>query len=158
MKFTNKKSFPLYKGGYVILGVVLLSFLGYNCLISDSSLFQLHEIGIFTLLVILGFVYWYKRAKHIEYDSTGLCLVFISKGLLFSEINNYREQRIEIPKSKLKKFHIKNAFFSKKLYLYIKTHGVVKKVCLDITFLSNNKIKALKMSLDKVVQENSSSK
>ena len=158
MKFTNKKSLPLYKGGYVILGGVLLSFLSYNYLVENSSLFQLYEIGVFTLLVFLVFVYWYKRAKHIEYDSTGLGLVFISKGVLLSEINNYREQRIEIPKSNLKKFHIKNVFFSKKLYLYIKTHGVVKKVCLDITFLSSNKRKALKMSLDKVVQENSSSK
>ena len=85
-----------------------------------------------------------------------LGLVFISRGILLSEINNYREQRIEIPKSKLKKFHIKNMFFSKKLYLYIKTHGVIKKVNLDISFLEGKKRKALKMSLNKVVQENSS--
>jgi len=158
MKFTNKKSLLLYKGGYVMIGVLLLSFLSYNYLIANSSLFQVYELVFFVLLVFLIFVYWYKRAKYIEYDSSGLGLVFISKGVLLSEINNYREQRIEIPKSKLKKFHIKNVFFSKKLYLYIKTHGIVKKVCLDITFLSNNKTKFLKMSLDKIVQENSSNK
>jgi len=158
MKFTNKKSLPLYKGGYAMLGGLLLSVITYNYLVSNSSLLQVQETGAFILLVFLVFLYWYKRAKHIEYDSTGLGLVFISKGVLLSEINNYREQRIEIPKSKLKKFSIKNMFFSKKLYLYIRTHGVVKKVCLDITFLSRNKTKALKMSLDKVVQENSSNK
>lgn len=156
MKFTNKKSLPLYKGAYVILGCLLLFFFSYNYLVANSPLFQLYEIGVLVLLVFLVFVYWYKRAKYIEYDSTGLGLAFISKGVLLSEINNYREQRIEIPKSKLKKFRVKNMFFSKKLYLYIKTHGVVKKVSLDITFLGGNKTKALKMSLDKVVQENSS--
>ncbi len=156
MKFTNKKRIPLYKGGYVMLVILLLSFLGYNYLISNTPLFQLHEIIGSALLIFLVFIYWYKRAKHIEYDSTGLGLVFISKGILLSEINNYREQRIEIPKSKLKKFHIKNMFFSKKLYLYIKTHGVIKKVNLDISFLEGKKRKALKMSLNKVVQENSS--
>jgi len=156
MKFTNKKSKPFYKGGYVMLGVILLSFFSYNYLVSNSSLFQVHEIGIFALLVYLILVYWYKRAKHIEYDSTGLGLVFVSKGILLSEIRNYREQRIEFPKNKLKRFRVKNMFFSKKLYLYVSTYGVVKKVCLDITFLGRNKTKALIMSLDKVVRENSS--
>jgi hypothetical protein len=155
MKFTNKKSLPLYKGGYAILGCLLLSFFSYNYLLVNSSLFQTYEIGGLILLVFLVFVYWYKKAKYIEYDSTGLGLVFISKGVLFSEINNYREQRIEIPKSKLKKFRVKNMFFTKKLYLYIKTHGVLKKISMDITFLGSRKRKALRMSLGKVVQENS---
>lgn len=156
MKFTNKRSKPLYKLGYLILGGLIISFFCYNYLISNSSLFQIHEIILFILLVFLLLVYWYKRARYIEYDSTGSGLVFISKGVVISEIRNYREQRIEIPKNVLKKFHIKNMFFSKKLYLYIKTHGVIKKVCLDITFLGNRKKNALKKSLDKVVQENSS--
>jgi len=156
MKFTNKKSKPFYKAGYVVLGIILLSFFSYNYLISNSSLFQIHEIGVFAVLVFLFLVYWNKRAKHIEYDSTGLGLVFISKGVLLSEIRNYREQRIEFPKDKLKRFRIKKVFFNKKLYLYIRTHGVVKKVCLDITFLGGKKTKALKMSLNKIVQENSS--
>jgi len=158
MKFTNKKIKPFYKGGYVDLGVILLSFFSYNYLILNSSLFQIHEIGVFSLLVFLILVFWYKRAKHIEYDSTGLGLVFISKGVLLSEIRNYREQRIEFPKDKLKRFRVKNLFFTKKLYLYIYTHGVVKKVCLDISFLGGKKTKALKMSLNKIVQENSSNK
>ena len=156
MKFTNKKSLPLYKGGYVIFWGVLLSFVTYNYLISNSSLFQVNEVGILVLLSFLVFMYWYKRAKHIEYDSTGLGLVLISKGALLSEINNYREQRIEIPKSKLKKYNVKNNFFSKKLYLYIKTHGIIKKVSFDISFLGSKRTNYLIMSLDKVVEENSS--
>ena len=156
MKFTNKKTKPFYKGGYVMLGVLILGFFSYNYLNSNSALFQIHEIGIFAILVFLVFLFWYKKAKHIEYDSTGLGLVFISKGVFLSEIRNYREQRIEFPKDKLKKYSVKNIFLSKKLYLYIKTHGVIKKVCLDITFLGNKKTKAIKMSLDKVVRANSS--
>lgn len=156
MKFTNKKSLPLYKGGYIMLVCLLLCFFSYNYLILNTSLFKAHEIGGLALLVFFAFMYWYKRAKHIQYDSSGLGLVFISKGVVLSEINNYREQRIEIPKSKLKKFQVKNMFFTKKLYLYIKTHGVIKKVSLDITFLAGKKRKALRVSLDKVVQENSS--
>jgi len=156
MKFTNKKSLPLYKGGYVMMGILLLSFFSYNFLVSNSSLFQIYELVVMVLLLIGTLMYWYRKAKHIEYDSTGLGLVFISKGVLLSEINNYREQRIEIPKNKLKKFRVRNMFFTKKLYLYIRTHGVVKKVSFDITFLGSKKIKALKVSLNKIVQENSS--
>jgi len=158
MKFTNKKSLPLYKGGYVVFGVLLLSFFSYNYIVTSLLKFDVYEVGGLILLMFFLFLYWYKKAKHIQYDSSGLGLVFISKGIMLSEINNYREQRIEIPKSKLKRFHIKNLFFNKKLYLYIKTHGVIKKVSLDITFLGSKKRKALKMSLGKVVQENSSNK
>jgi len=158
MKFTNRKNRPFYKGGYVMFGVILLSFFSYNYLISNSSLFQIHEVGVFVLLVLLFLMYWYKRAKYIEYDSTGLGLVFVSKGVLLSEIRNYREQRIEFPKDKLKRFRVKKIFLTKKLYLYIYTHGVVKKVCFDISFLGSKKTKALKMSLNKIVQENSSNK
>jgi len=156
MKFTNKKIMPFFKGIYYTFGFLILGFFSYNYLIANSSFLEQYEAGILALILFLTLIYWYKRAKYIIYDSSGLGLVFISKGVLLSEIRNYREQRIEFPKNKLKRFRIKNVFFSKKLYLYINTHGVVKKVCLDITFLGRNKTKALKMSLDKVVLENSS--
>jgi len=158
MKFTNKRILPVFKGVYYTFWFLVLSFLGYNYLIDNASILEQYELGILVLVLFLMFIYWYKRAKHIEYDSSGLGLVFISKGVLLSEIRNYREQRIEFPKNRLKRFRVENLFFTKKLYLYLYTHGVVKKVCVDISFLGVKKTKALKMSLNKIVQENSSNK
>jgi hypothetical protein len=101
--------------------------------------------------------YWYNISKFIQYDSTGLGLVFVSKGIVISNVNNYREQRIEIPKNKLSKFNINTSLFYKKLELYIISSNVTKKVILDITSLDKKKIKNLHTSLQKVVQENSTS-
>lgn len=154
MKFTNKKSKSLYKAIYSVFVIILGLFLYYNYLISTVQVLQSYQVLIILAIYLIVFLYWYKKAKYIEYDSNGLGLVFISKGFLFSDINNYREQRIEIPKKRLTKFKIKNLFFFKKMYLYIDTHNTIKKVSFDISFLGRKKTKALKQSLNKVVQEN----
>ena len=156
MKFTNSRILSLYMLGYVFLSLFLFSFLIYNYVILNSSFFNITETLILVFSISLIFYYWYNKAKYIHYDSKGLGLVFINKGIFLSKINNYREQRIEIPKNKLKNYRIKNTIFNRKLFLYIKSYNELKKVSFDITFLSKNKIKHLQTSLEKVVQENSS--
>lgn len=153
MKFSNEKKIGFYKNAYVFLFICLMALWSLNYLIDtqlSSSSFLLA-----TVVLIIAFLYWYQKAKYFEYDSTGLGLVLISRGILVSDYTNYREQRIEIPKTKLHKFKVRKNPISKKLCLYIKSTNGIKKTSVDITLLSNNRIKALEASLHKVIEQNS---
>lgn len=157
MKFSNEKSLPIYRFAYYLLAGALIAFLCYNNIIAYEAIFSMKEVLIVFLVIITIMYFWYKKAKYFEYDSNGLALVFISKGILVSDFNNYREQRVEIPKSKLQNFKIVNWFFVKKIHLYIKGQSTTtKKVSIDISLLGNKKTRAIKESLNKVVRENSS--
>lgn len=156
MKFTNKKEIPLLKAGYVLLLVTMFFFLVYHFLLISTITLSNSQLGLILALYTLIFVYWYRNAKYIEYDSKGLGLVLVTKGVLLKDISNYREQRIEIPKSKLVKYKLVNRFFYKKVQLYINGSKGMKKVVVGISFLNSNKTNALVASLDKIVRENSS--
>lgn len=157
MKFSNEKKIAKYKITYGFLIGVLVAYYIYNWVLLEGSFSSIESLALFiTFSIIL--LYWYKKATYFEYDSGGLGLVIIRKGILLSEYANYREQRIEIPKKNLYKYSYHNYIFSKKVCLYIKTNHKIKKASVDVTLLSNKKIKALQASLDKVVRENSSVK
>ncbi|MFD0962503.1 hypothetical protein [Pseudofulvibacter geojedonensis] len=155
MKFSNEKKITKYKLTYGLLIGILIGYYLYKVIVLNDSISNIDSIILVVSLLLL-LIYWHQKATYFEYDSTGLGLVIIRKGILLSEYNNYREQRIEIPKTKLYKFGYSNYFFSKKIHLYIKSNNTVKKTSVDVTLLSNKKIKALKASLNKVVRENSS--
>ncbi len=155
MKFTNKKTIPLFKLGYLILLFLILMVVIYNYLILNEAILAYKEIAVLLVLYMSVFVYWYKISKYIEYDSNGSGIVFITKGILLSDFVNHREQRIELPKEKLVNYKIIDRFFYKKIHLHIKSKHKIKKVCIDVTFLSTVKTKALKLSLNKIVRENS---
>lgn len=155
MKFTNKKVIPLFKIGYLVLIVLVLFLYMYNYLILNKVLITTKVVLLLSVLYIIIFIYWYKISKYIEFDSTGSGLVLITKGILLSDYANHREHRIEIPKEKLKGFEITDYFFYKKVVLKIKSKKKTRKVAVNISFLSQNKTKALQLSLDKIVRENS---
>ncbi|MGB0974547.1 MAG: hypothetical protein ACPGU9_06100 [Flavobacteriaceae bacterium] len=155
MKFTNKKILPLFKVGYLLLLILIAMVVIYNYLILNTAILAIKEVIVLLVLYILSLTYWYRISKYIEFDSAGSGIVFITKGILLSDYINHREHRIELPKEKLVNYKIINRFFYKKVVLHIKSKKKIKKVSLDISFLSVNKTKALKLSLDKIVRENS---
>lgn len=155
MKFTNKKIVPLFKVGYLVLLVLILIVFIYNYLILHTAILAVKEVLALLVLYMFVLIYWYKISKHIEFDSAGSVIVFITKGILLSDSINHREHRIELPKEKLTNYNIVDRFFYKKIILHIKSQHKLKKVSIDISFLSKNKTKALKLSLDKIVRENS---
>lgn len=155
MKFTNEKITPLFKAGYAILLTLVVMMFIYNYLVLNTAILAIKEVVVLLMLYAIILVYWYKVSKYIEFDSTGSGLVFITKGILLSDYINHREHRIEIPKRKLKGYEIIDRFFYKKVVLNIKSKNKIRKVSVDISFLSKNKTKALRLSLDKIVRENS---
>ena len=156
MKFTNKRNVPLLKAGYVLLLTSMLAFFTYHFFVVNTTALSNYQLTILLICYLVFFVYWYINAKYIEYDSKGLGVVFVTKGIVLNDISNYREQRIEIPKNKLANYKLVNRVLYKKIYLYIKGSNGIKKVGINISFLKTNKIKALIASLDKIVRENSS--
>jgi hypothetical protein len=155
MKFTNKKIVPLFKVGYIMLLVLISMVFIYNYLILNTAIIAIQEVIALLLFYLIVLAYWYKISKYIEFDSSGSGFVFITKGILLSGYINHREHRIELPKEKLINYVIIDRFFYKKVILHIKSKHKIKKVSIDISFLSVNKTKALKLALDKVVRENS---
>lgn len=155
MKFTNKKILPLFKVGYLILLILVSIMFIYNYLILNKAILAIKEVIVLLVLYISILTYWYKISKYIEFDSAGSGLVFITRGILLSDYINHREHRIEMPKEKLKGYEIIDRFFYKKVVLSIKSKKKIRKITVDISFLSFNKTEALKLSLDKIVRENS---
>jgi hypothetical protein len=155
MKFNNKKILPLFKIGYLLLLILISMVLIYNYLILQTATLAIKEMIALLVLYLIVLGYWYKISKYIEFDSAGSGLVFITKGILLSDYINHREHRIELPKEKLVNYVVVDRFFCKKVNLHIKSKRKVKKLSIDISFLSVNKTKALKLALDKVVRENS---
>jgi hypothetical protein len=100
-------------------------------------------------------VVFYSTAKYFEFDSDGNVLMFINRGLFISNFVNYREQRAEFPKEKLKRYRIQNYLLFSYLYVYVKSKSnQIKRVRFNITLLSNSKKRALKQSLEKVLKHN----
>ncbi len=156
MKFTNKRNVPLLKAGYILLLTSMLAFFTYHFFVVNTTVLNNYQLTILLICYLVFFVYWYINAKYIEYDSKGLGVVFVTKGIVLNDISNYREQRIEIPKNKLTNYKLVNRVLYKKVYLYIKGSSGIKKVGINISFLKTHKVKALRASLDKIVRENSS--
>ena len=155
MKFNNKKILPLFKVGYLLLLILISMVLIYNYLILQAAIIAVNEMFALLALYLIALRYWYKISKYIEFDSAGSGLVFITKGILLSDYINHREHRIELPKEKLVNYIVIDRFFYKKVEFHIKSKHKIKIVSIDISFLSINKTKALRLALDKVVRENS---
>lgn len=155
MKFTNKKIVPLFKVGYLVLLVLISMVFIYNYLILNTAIIAIQEVIALLLFYLIVLTYWYKISKYIEFDSSGSGLVFVTKGILLSDYINHREHRIELPKEKLVNYVVVDRFFYKKVNLHIRSKHKIKIVSIDISFLSINKTKVLRIALDKVVRENS---
>lgn len=153
MRFSNKSIIPILKIGYVVFILFLIGFV-YS-LQSKKIVYSKLELLVIVMSFLFGFMYWYARAKFFEYDGSGSAVVFLNKGILISELTDYRENRVEFPKSKLKSYKVKGSLFSRQLSLYLKSSNkLVKRVDIDITFVKPNQIQALRASLNKIIKDN----
>lgn len=94
-------------------------------------------------------------SKFFEYDSDGIKVVIINRGLLLSEHFNYREHVVEFDKSRLLAFKFKNYVVYKSLTLYIKsTKGHTKKKKFNVTLVTKKKRRYIRQSLSKIIKSN----
>lgn len=123
----------------------------------DDTPFNYSSLIPNLVALIIG-IYIYIVGRSFEFDSDGETLNFKSNGLLISQFLHYREQRTEVPKSKLLDFKIENYFFYKRLHVFISSRNKrgFRHYKYNITFLSGKKIRSLKASLRKVADKNKS--
>ena len=158
MKFNNKKGTGIIPSIYIIVVAVFIT----NAFASvelkyDDVPFNYSSLIPNAIALLVG-VFIFIVGKTFEFDSDGETINFKSNGVLVSQFMHYREQRTEVPKSKLKDFRIENYFFYKRLHIFIHSRNSkgFRHYKYNITFLTGKKVKALKVSLNKVLEKNKS--
>ncbi len=114
-------------------------------------------ITIFVILVkFIGLFFIIHRiSRYFEYDSDGIKVVVINKGLLLSDYFNYREHKLEFDKDRLMAFKFQNYIFYKSLTLYVKSSkGTTKKETFNVTLVGKKKRRYIRQSLSKMVKSN----
>ena len=156
MRFNNKKETSLVPSIYIIIVAVFIT----NAFASvelkyDDTPFNYSSL-IPNLVALLIGVYVFIVGRYFEFDSDGETLNFKGNGLLISKFMHYREQRTEVPKSKLLDFKVENFILYRRLHIYINSRNKkgYRHYIYNITFLGSKKSKSLKQSLAKVVERN----
>ena len=125
-----------------------------------SSFSDLTDSPATTIVIILVsfavlFVITHRVSKYFEYDSDGVQVVILNKGLLLSDYFNYREHKLEFEKEKLRSFKFRNYYFYKSLSIYLEDkHGHKIKESFNVTLLSRKKRKYIRQSLSKMIKNN----
>ena len=109
---------------------------------------------IFLAFIVL-FIIVHNISKYFEYDSDGIKVVVINKGLLLSDYFNYREHKAEFSKENLVGYKFHNYLVYKTLTLYIKDRkGNKKKESFNVTLVAKKKRKYIRQSLSKMIKLN----
>ncbi len=126
-------------------------FSSFKHLLPNSTL----TVLIVIFILIAAFVLIHQVSKYFEYDSDGVKVVVINRGLLLSEYLNYREHKLEFDKDRLTGFKFKDYIFYKSLTLYIKSsNGGTKKETFNVTLVSKRKRRYIRQSLSKMAKNN----
>jgi len=101
------------------------------------------------------FLFVHRISKYFEYDSDGIKVVVINKGLLLADYFNYREHKLEFSKENLVAYKFNNYVVYKSLSLYIKDRkGNTRKETFNVTLVAKKKCKYIRQSLSKMVKMN----
>lgn len=101
------------------------------------------------------FLFVHRISKFFEYDSDGVKVVVINKGLLLSDHFNYREHKLEFSKENLVGYKFNNYLIYKSLTLYIKDRkGNKKAESFNVTLVAKKKRKYIRQSLSKMIKLN----
>lgn len=146
--------------------IILLYFILLVLAVVSAILFSIYKdlMGdpvLTFLLVLFGFMVLFliihRICKLFEYDSDGVKVVILTKGLLLSDYYNYREYREEFEKHQLLKYKYYNYFVYKRLVLFLvcmPNHKKTKIAKFNVTLVSRKKIKYIRQSLNKMIREN----
>ncbi len=156
MRFNNRKETSIVPSIYIIVVAVFLTNAFASVEIKYDDVPFNYSSLIPNAIALVVAIYIFIVGKSFEFDSDGETINIKSNGLLVSKFMHYREQRTEVPKSKLKDFKVENYFFYKVLHIYINSRNKrgYRHYKYNITFLTGKKIKSLKISLAKVLEKN----
>lgn len=152
MKFNNTKSKTKVAFIYFFLSIsVLLTTMRLCTFTKDFNMGKMWYFLPVAIVIII--IFMYCNAKFFEFDGEGSALTFINKGLLISNLINYREKRVEFPKDKLQSYKIHNYIIYTSISIYIKSkNNRVVRRNFNISFLSLKQKKVLKKALDNILR------
>lgn len=143
---------------FVLILVAILSATVFSALAeltTNPTLIFLLLLGGF--LIAFGIVH--QISKYFEYDSDGMKVVVINRGLLLADYFNYREHKIEFDKHELKAFKFNNYWVYKNLVLYLKSpNGRSRVERFNVTLVGRKKRRYIKQSLSKIIKYNKKAK
>ena len=158
MRINNAKVRNIILSVYFILImlIILMTALAgtLNTFFSNSKIAYV----VFPLLLAVGFFLTHYISKYFEYDSDGLQVVMVNRGLLLSEALNYREHKVEFEKNLLKGYKFSNYIFYRSLTIYLDGKQHKEKEVFNVTLVSKKKRRYIKQSLNKIVKQNKSQK
>ena len=159
MKINNSKVKGVIVSAYFLLIVLIVILASVFNIFIDIPLNPV-LIFVAVLFLFLGlFVLLFKVTKFFEYDSDGLKISILNKGLLSSEGLSSREHSLEFEKEKLISFKFQNYIFYKRLVLVvINKRGHEKREVFNVTLVERKKRKYVRQSLGKVVRRNKKQK
>jgi len=136
----------------ILFGIVALTIFNTFKEVTDNP-------GLTFMVILFGFMFVtflvHRVSKYFEYDSDGVKVVVVNRGLLLSEKFNYREHLEEFDKPKLEAYKFHNYIVYKTLVLSLRDrHGKIRKSVFNLTLVQKKKRKYIKQSLRKIIKEN----
>jgi hypothetical protein len=134
----------------VVLAIVMATLSRvFSDITSDSAIAMVLVLVGFTLIFFLV----HRVSKYFEYDSDGLNVIILNKGLMLSDNFNYREKRIEFAKDNLLAFKFNNFLFYRTLVIYTSnSRGKKIKDTFNVTLLTKKKRRYIRQSLTKIIK------
>ena len=110
-------------------------------------------------IIVLGFMalflFVHRISKYFEYDSDGVKVVIMNRGLLLSDYLNYREHKLEFSKENLIGYKFYDYLIYKTLTVYVKGRtGHKKKETFNVTLVAKKKRRYIRQSLSKMIKLN----
>jgi len=157
MRINNSKVKKVIVSGYFLLIVLTLVFATVFNAFTDVSINPVLAFVITVFVYLALFVLLFGVTKFFEYDSDGLKVGIMNKGLLSTDYLNSKEHTLEFDKKNLVSFNFQNFIVYKRLVLYVKNkRGHKKKEIFNVTLVARKKRKYVKQSLNKIVRNNRS--
>ena len=149
MKLNTTWKDKFQKGVYItLIPAIIFDFIIWN--IHGS----LSKSVLLTPVVLIGVLYLlYRGNSSFKYDIDGEVLNFTTENPVFPGWPMFTTH-FEFPKRKLLEYRVVEMPLKKMLFVSIKSKQGVVKRRVSISYLSENKLKALRTSLHKVVAQN----
>lgn len=139
---------------FVLIVLAIFSAIVFNSFKHLTSNPFLTFVLIVVVFAAIFFVV-HRVSRYFEYDSDGMKVVVINKGLLLSDYINYREHIVEFDKERLVAFKFNNYMLYRTLDLYIRDRkGGKKKETFNVTLVPKKKRRYIRQSLSKIIKIN----
>ena len=155
MRTDNRKVRGIIVSVYFVLFILAIVLATVFSAFGDLTDRPGRALSIIFVCFVTLFMIVYLVSKYFEYDSDGVKVMVVNKGLLLGDYLNYREYKVEFYKKNLIGYKFKNYLIYKVLKLVVRqSNGKIKKHVFNVTLVEKKKRKYIKTSLSKMLRDN----